>query len=257
MNPNPTWVAFCERLTLAVPWIPICKMGPSVSTACALTMTTWLPPEIQNSQSINHCPQARHCKRDLECQTTSGTDVEPGIRSREPREPGYKTASLQATVSSSSNELGGRSARPCRGPGAQQGPAPRTVRPPGATRPRLGPVFKVPLGKDPTMHGIPRKGVGHAPWEAPRVEKSPSGPSRPPYLTGAASSGRHHGAAGPVRLLRRRHLPAPGPRPRRQPRPVPDRSSAIARDFTFCPDLPATVSGKSASATPLARVVSG
>lgn len=67
--------------------------------------------------------------------------------------------------------------------------------------------------------------------------ESPSVPSRPPYLTGAASPGRHHGAASPVRLLRRRHLPAPGPRPRRQPRPVPDRAStsAITRDFTPCP----------------------
>jgi len=65
------------------------------------------------------------------------------------------------------------------------------------------------------------------------VGKNPSGPSRPPYLTGAASPGRHYGAASPVRLLRRRHLPAPGPRPRRQDRPVPDGSSAIARDFTF------------------------
>lgn len=65
--------------------------------------------------------------------------------------------------------------------------------------------------------------------------KNPSGPSRPPYLTGAASPGRHYGAAGPVRLLRRRHLPAPGPRPRRQPRPIPDGASAIARDFTLCP----------------------
>lgn len=104
-----------------------------------------------------------------------------------------------------------------------------------AARPRLGPVFKVPLGKEPPMHGIPRKGERHAPWEAPQPGKNPSGPSRPPYLTGAASSGRHHGAAGPVRLLRRRHLPAPGPRPRRQPRPVPDGASAIARDFTFRP----------------------
>lgn len=85
------------------------------------------------------------------------------------------------------------------------------------------------------MHRIPRKGAGHAPWEAPRVGKNPSGPSRPPYLTGAASPGRNHGAAGPVRLLRRRHLPAPGPRPRRQPRPVPDGASAIARDFTLRP----------------------
>lgn len=98
---------------------------------------------------------------------------------------------------------------------------------------RLGPVLKVPLGKEPPVHGIPRKGAGHAPWEAPRVGKNPSGPSRPPYLTGAASPGRNHGAAGPVRLLRRRHLPAPGPRPRRQPRPVPDGASAIARDFTL------------------------
>lgn len=85
------------------------------------------------------------------------------------------------------------------------------------------------------MHRIPREGAGHAPWEAPRVGKNPSGPSRPPYLTGATSPGRNHGAAGPVRLLRRRHLPAPGPRPRRQPRPVPDGASAIARDFTLSP----------------------
>lgn len=82
------------------------------------------------------------------------------------------------------------------------------------------------------MHGIPRKRAGHAPWEDHRVGKNPSGPSRPPYLTGAASPGRHHGAAGPVRLLRRRHLPALGPRPRRQPRPDPDSASVIARDFT-------------------------
>lgn len=82
---------------------------------------------------------------------------------------------------------------------------------------------------------------------APRWGRAPSGTSRPPYLTRAASPGRHHGAAGPVRLLRRRHLPAPGPRPRRQPRPVPDGASTFARDFTFGPPGPATVSEQSAS----------
>lgn len=203
-------------------------MGLSVSAACALTHDGYLTSPRDTKLPANHCPHVRPCRRDPGCQTTLGADVEPGIRSREPRETGYKTAPLHATVVAAPREH-------ARGPGAQQGPAPRTVRPPGAIRPRLGPVLKVPLGKEPPMHGIPRKGAGHAPWEAPRVEKNPSGPSRPPYLTGAASSGRHHGAAGPVRLLRRRHLPAPGPRPRRQPRPVLDGSSTIARDFTLSP----------------------
>lgn len=137
------------------------------------------------------------------------------------------------------------------GPRSPHCPASRTA------RPRLGPVLKVPLGKEPPVHGFPRKGAGHAPWEAPRVGKNPSGPSRPPYLTGAASPGRNHGAAGPVRLLRRRHLPAPGPRPRRQPRPVPDGARAFARDLTFRPTRQLLYPARELKPRLSGRVVSG
>lgn len=146
---------------------------------------------------------------------------------------GFKSAPLRATVSRLEQRAwwppsaSVQRTRRATGPRSPHCPASR------AARPHLGPVLKVPLGKEPPLHQVPRKGAGHAPWEAPRVGKNPSGPSRPPYLTGAASPGRNHGAASPVRLLRRRHLPAPGPRPRRQPRPVPDGASAIARDFTL------------------------
>lgn len=62
-TPNPTWGTFCKRLSLSVPWIPVYKMGLS---ACALPHDDYLTfPELQNSQLTNHCPNVRHCERDL------------------------------------------------------------------------------------------------------------------------------------------------------------------------------------------------
>lgn len=187
-----------------------------------------ISPELENSRLTKHCPVSQALRNGPETPEHSRSLEE---HSREPRLSGFTSlrpspwlelgvwrapgASLQGTWRATA-------------PGSRHGPAS------WAAECCLGPIVKVPLRKgapgapefskrDKTLHaGVPPAG------EAP-----PSGTSRPPYLTRAASPGRHHGAAGPVRLLRRRHLPAPGPRPRRQPRPVSDGASAIARDFTL------------------------
>lgn len=147
----------------------------------------------------------------------------PVARNRGVENPGRLGTSLSpcAPLSPSSrNEPDSLPARACRGSGAQQGPTLLNVRPPGPPGPTWARYSRSLWAGSPGV-GDHKEGAGHAPWEAPRVGENPSGPSRPPYLTGATSPGRHHGAAGPVHLLRRRHLPAPGPRPRPQPRPVP------------------------------------
>lgn len=126
--PNPTRVTFCKCLSVAVPWIPICKMGLLASTARALTHDDNLTsPELENSQLIKHCPHPRHREPD---HPRNG----PGAWNRGVENPGSLGTGLRPTTPlspASSNEAGGRLARACRGPGAQQGPAPRTVRPPG------------------------------------------------------------------------------------------------------------------------------
>lgn len=128
------------------------------------------------------------------------------------------------------------------GPSAQPGPR-RPARPASqaAARPRLGWAIPGPSGQGPLQDtGLARKGGGTARGRPPGG-KNPSRPLSASVPDQATSPARHYGAASPVHLLRRRHLPAPGPRPRRQDRPVPDGSSAIARDFTIARP-PATVS---------------
>lgn len=214
-------------------------------------------PELENYRLTNHCPLSQ------------------ALRSG-PRTPDLSRKSVGAwnhTVSRGPRTLGFTSLRPSASPSPQleqgvrwtpgaslqetwraTGPGSRHRPASWAAGRRQGPIFKVPLG-----HGAPgasdssKKDKTLPAGVSPRWGRAPSGTSRPPYLTRAASPGRHHGAAGPVRLLRRRHLPAPGPRPRRQPRPVPDGASAIARDLTFSPPCQASVSERSASSHALLK----
>lgn len=202
-------------------------------SACALPHDGYLTsPEPQHSLFTNHCPNVKHCERALNDGPHSRS---LGSRSRGPRAPpGRWSASpqrhglrLEQGPAAARRERAGdptRSGAPLPAlSGLLRGPAPP------------GPGIQGPCGRGaPRAQASARRG-GTRPVGGRRVGEKPSGPSRPPYLTGAASPGRYHGAAGPVGLLRRRHLAAPGPRPRRQHRPVPAGASAIARDFSLCP----------------------
>lgn len=128
-------------------------MGLSASTARALIHDDYLTsPELENSQSINHCPHLEHRQPIL------GTVLQPGIT--ESRTQGawvQVCAPPRHCVLSSSNEPGGRPARACRGPGAQQGPAPYTVQPPGLPGPTWARYSRSLWARSPQCTGFCEK----------------------------------------------------------------------------------------------------
>lgn len=201
-------------------------------------------PELENSQLTNHYPLSQALRSGPGTPDLSGnsagawnhtvkgfTSLRPSAPPSPQLEQGVRWtpgASLQRDLAR--NRVG--FPPPFGLLGGRAPPGPKIQGPSGAWSPRCTRFLQ--KGQDTPCRSAPRWG------------RAPSGTSRPPYLTRAASPGRHHGAAGPVRLLRRRHLPAPGPRPRRQPRPVPDGARAIARDFTLGPAHQASVAEGSA-----------